>query len=71
MLNVVKYMHNATTTAILMDDGIALMRENIRRSHPQANVAQIDALLNSWLCRKQDPIVGDTSGPVRIRERAP
>ena len=55
------------TTANLMDAGIVLMRENLRRRHPAATVDQVNILLGSWLCRQDDPIPGDTSGPVRVR----
>lgn len=66
-----KYLENAATTAILVEAGIALMRENLRRRHPQASESEIDVLLSAWLYRANDPIPGDTAGPVRIRERAP
>jgi hypothetical protein len=66
-----KYRYNAVTTAILMDAGIALMRQNIRRRHPGETEAGIDALLRAWLHRANDPIPGDTSGSVRARERVP
>ncbi len=62
-----KYRNNAVTTAKLMDAGIVLMRENLRRRHPTATATQVNLLLGSWLCRQDDPIPGDTSGPVRVR----
>jgi len=70
MLDADKYRHNAVTTAMLMEAGIALMRQNIRRSHPVMSEAQIAARLRTWLHREDDPIPGDTAGPVRVRERA-
>ncbi len=60
----------AATTNMLVDAGIALMRQNIRRRHPAASEAEIDALVQAWLYRADDPIPGDTSGAVRVRERA-
>jgi hypothetical protein len=66
-----RYCHNAATTGILIDAGIALKRENIRRRHPAKSETDIDALLSLWLHRADDPIPGDTSGPVRAREQAP
>jgi hypothetical protein len=65
-----KYLGNATTTAILVDAGIEMMRQNIKRHDPTLPEERIDALLSSWLCRADDPIPGDTAGDVRIRERA-
>ena len=62
-----KYKGNAATMATLMEAGIVLMRENLRRRHPTATAAQVDVILRSWLYREDDPIPGDTSGPVRIR----
>ncbi len=61
---------NMATTAMLMDAGIALMRQNIRRRHPGNTQRQIDAELNAWLWRTDDPIPGDTAGPVRVRSRS-
>ncbi len=55
------------TTAMLIDAGIALMRQNIKRRHPGNTERQIDAELNAWLWRADDPIPGDTAGPVRVR----
>ena len=57
----------ASTTAILMDAGIALMRQNIRRRHPGRTEAEIDAMLSAWMRRADDPVPGDTAGAVRVR----
>ena len=57
------------TTATLMDAGIALMRQNIRRRHPGQSEAEIDALLSAWMRRSDDPVPGDTAGAVRVRTR--
>jgi len=65
-----KYRTNAMTTAVLMEAGIALMRQNIRRTHPTMINEQAEALLSSWLCRADDAIPGDIAGLVRIREKA-
>ncbi|MEO6629358.1 MAG: hypothetical protein ABIP03_12415 [Aquihabitans sp.] len=35
--------------AELADTGVALMRQNLRRRHPEATTLQIDALLREWL----------------------
>jgi hypothetical protein len=66
-----KYKENAVTTAVLMEAGIELMRQNIRRSHPMMLHEQTEELLSSWLWRADDPIPGDTAGCVRIREMKP
>ena len=66
-----KYRENAATTAVLMEAGIELMRQNIRRSHPALIHEQAEALLSSWLWRSDDPMPGDTAGPVHIREMIP
>lgn len=66
-----KYRENAATTAVLMEAGIEMMRQNIRRSHPTVSKEQIEKLLSSWLCRSDDLIPGDTAGCVRIREMTP
>jgi hypothetical protein len=68
VINVDTYLKNAATTAVLMDVGIELMRQNLRRRNPVANETQIDQLLSAWLHRTEDPIPGDTAGKVRIRE---
>lgn len=64
-----KCRENAVTTAVLIDAGIELMRQNIRRRHPAESEARIDSLLDAWLHRADDPIPGDTAGQVRVRER--
>jgi len=66
-----KYRENAATTAVLMDAGIELMRQNIRRSHPALLPEQTEQLLSSWLWRVDDPLPGDTAGHVRVREMMP
>jgi len=63
-----KYTENAATTAALMEAGIELMRQNIKRSNPALPHEQREELLSSWLWRTDDPIPGDVSGHVRIRE---
>lgn len=67
MTEVERYQHNARTTADLIDAGIDLMRQNLRRRHPGNDAAQVSTLLNAWLCRQQDPIPGDVAGLVRPR----
>ena len=61
---------NASTTATLVEAGIALMSQNLRRRHPVENDDQIDARLQSWLYRADEPVQGDIAGTVRLRERS-
>lgn len=63
------YMANAAAAAVLMEAGIELMQQNLRRRNPTADEEQIRAMLNDWLRRGDDPIPGDTAGAVRVRER--
>lgn len=63
-----KYRDNAATTAVLMEAGIEMMRQNIRRSHPEMRHEQAEEILSSWLWRADDPIPGDTAGAVHVRE---
>ena len=63
-----KYRDNAATTAVLMEAGIEMMRQNIRRSHPEMRHEQAEEILSSWLWRTDDPIPGDTAGAVHVRE---
>ena len=69
MIDIKKCQENAATTAVLLDAGIALMRQNIRRRHPGQTEAEIGALLSAWLRRADDPIPGDTAGAVCVRTR--
>lgn len=67
MVDIVKYSANAATTAILIDAGIELMRQNIKRNHPAMFKDQVDARLRAWLQRLDDSVPGDTAGAVRVR----
>ncbi len=61
------YRDNLATTAMLVDSGIAIMRQNIVRRHPEYTGEQIDEQLRAWLYRTDDAIPGDTAGAVRVR----
>lgn len=65
-----RFRANAATTAILVDAGIDMMLQNIRRNHATLGEEQIAARLSSWLRRADDAIPGDTAGAVRIRKQA-
>ena len=62
-----KVLENAAATATLVEAGIVLMRQNLRRRHPDADNARIDDLLTAWLHRADDPIPGDAAGAVHVR----
>lgn len=67
MVSSSRYAAKMMTTAMLVENGINIMRQNIRRRHPEESEAAIDARLYAWLCRKDNAISGDVSGSVRIR----
>ena len=67
MTDPVKVRENAAATAALIEAGIAMMRQNLRRNHPGEDDAEIESLLRRWLYRMDDPIPGDVAGPVRVR----
>ncbi len=64
-----RYMENMATTATLIEAGLAMMHENIRRRHMAASSSTVDAMLLAWMRRETDPIPGDTGGMVRCKHR--
>ena len=42
------------TTLDLFDTGLELMRQNLRRSHPESGDAEIERLLRDWLLIGQE-----------------
>ena len=64
-----QYRANAEIASVLMDAGIDMMRQNIRRRFPAKSDSEVESSLNAWLCRADEPIPGDTAGAVRIRKR--
>ena len=66
-----KVLDNTAATATLIEAGIALMRQNLRRRHPDADEARIDDLLRAWLYRADDPVPGDVAGAVHERRPIP
>ena len=64
-----KYQDNAATTAMLMEAGITIMRQNICRRHPQNSKQQTDVELRAWLCRADARLPGDVAGNVCIRSQ--
>jgi hypothetical protein len=50
------------TTLDLFETGLDLMRENLRRSHPDAGDEEIEVLLHKWLLDRPGAKFGDCSG---------
>ena len=53
------------TALQLHDDGVALMRENLRRRHPDASHEDIEAQLLTWLRTRPGAEYGDSAGTPR------
>jgi hypothetical protein len=54
----------------LYDVGVDVMRQNLRRQHPDAGEEEIDALLAAWLEQRPGAEHGDAEGsPVDWNER--
>ncbi|MGH9202908.1 MAG: hypothetical protein ACRD2A_16915 [Vicinamibacterales bacterium] len=54
---------DAFRTALdLFDTGLTLMRQNLRRAHPDASDAEIEDRLQQWLCDRPGAELGDCSG---------
>jgi hypothetical protein len=52
----------------LFDDGVALMRQNLRRAHPDASEDEIERRLRTWLRDRPGAEHGDGVGrPVEDR----
>jgi len=49
----------------MWDDGVQIMRANLRRSEPDASDEQIDAALDRWLTTRPGAEHGDSDG-VRV-----
>ena len=50
------------TTLDLFDTGLDLMRQNLRRSHPESGDAEIERLLRDWLLDRPGAESGDCPG---------
>jgi hypothetical protein len=58
------------TTLDLFNTGLDLMRQNLRRTHPQANEEEIDRRLQQWLRERPGAEAGDCPGrPVDLSAR--
>jgi hypothetical protein len=52
-------------TLALFELGEAMLRQRVRRQHPQATEADIDARVTEWLQRRPGAEGGDCPGRVR------
>ncbi|MEE8601302.1 hypothetical protein [Euzebya tangerina] len=52
----------------LHDAGVALMRQNLRRRHPDEDEEQIAARLRAWLRTRPGAEYGDTVGTPRVTD---
>ena len=58
-------------TLDLFDTGLALMRQNLRRSHAGASDEEIERLLHEWLLHRPGAESGDCPGrPVDLTTRS-
>ena len=64
-------MSNAfRTTLDLFQTGVDLMRQNLRRRHPDADEQEIDRLLREWLLERPGAEAGDCPGrPIDVKSR--
>ena len=51
------------TTLDLFDTGLDLMRQNLRRRHPEAGDDEIERLLHAWILDRPGAESGDCPGP--------
>jgi hypothetical protein len=52
------------TALALFDAGVDLMRQNLKRAHPEADDEQVDRLLAAWLHHRPGAEFGDCPGRV-------
>jgi hypothetical protein len=58
------------TTLDLFQSGVDLMRQNLRRRHPDAGEQDIERLLHEWLLERPGAEAGDCTGrPVDVNSR--
>jgi hypothetical protein len=54
----------------LHEEGVSLMRQNLRRRHPDESETEIDRRLQAWLHRRPGAEHGDSEGrPVELPRR--
>ncbi|MGH8887483.1 MAG: hypothetical protein ACRDYX_20410 [Egibacteraceae bacterium] len=49
----------------LADSGISMMRQNLRRAHPEATAEDIEQLLRDWINHRPGAEWEDCPGPLR------
>jgi hypothetical protein len=49
----------------LFESGVAMMRQKLRRDHPDASEAEVDRLLTAWLRTRPGAELGDAQGVPR------
>jgi len=49
-------------TLLLHEDGVRLMRQNLRRRHPDENDEEIERRLRDWLSERPGAEFGDAQG---------
>ena len=51
----------------LFEAAEAMMRQNLRRRHPEASEPEIERLVGAWLQERPGAPYGDVGGPIRTR----
>lgn len=51
----------------LHEVGVAVMRQNLRRRHPEASESRIEQMLSAWLRTPPEAEHGDSAGRVSAR----
>jgi hypothetical protein len=52
------------TTLDLFETGLHIMRQNLKRAHPEATDQEIDRRLRQWLHERPGAELGDCGGPI-------
>lgn len=60
---------NLRTALDMFGLGESIMLQNLRRAHPDASEAEIDALLQAWLAKRPGAEHGDAPGRLRDVQR--
>lgn len=58
-------------TADLCEVGIAMMKQSLMRRHSEDDAETVQREFENWLYRKSDPVPGDVSGDVSVRQHTP
>lgn len=58
-------------TADLCEAGIAMMKQSLVRRHSEDDAETVQWEFENWLYRKSDPVPGDVSGDVCVRQGVP